>query len=44
MADAQYDAIVIGGGNKGLVTAMYLTKYGGMKTAVFEARHEVGGG
>ncbi|MDZ4231002.1 MAG: NAD(P)-binding protein, partial [Dehalococcoidales bacterium] len=44
MADAKYDAIVIGGGNKGLVTAMYLTKYGGMKTAVFEVRHEAGGG
>jgi len=44
MADAQYDAIVIGGGNKGLVTAMYLTKFGGMKTAIFETRHEVGGG
>ena len=44
MADAQYDAIVLGAGNKGLVTAMYLTKYGGMKTAVFETRHEAGGG
>ena len=44
MADAKYDAIIIGGGNKGLVTAMYLAKYGGMKTAVFEIRHEVGGG
>ena len=44
MADAKYDAIVIGGGNKGLITAMYLTKYGGMKTGVFEIRHEVGGG
>lgn len=44
MADAEYDAIVIGGGNKGLVTAMYLTKYGGMKTAIFEIRHEAGGG
>ena len=44
MADAKYDAIVIGGGNKGLATAMYLTKYGGMKTAIFEIRHEAGGG
>ncbi|MBI2954310.1 MAG: NAD(P)/FAD-dependent oxidoreductase [Chloroflexi bacterium] len=44
MADATYDAIVIGGGTKGLVTAMYLAKYGGMKVAIFENRHEVGGG
>ncbi len=44
MGDAKYDAIVIGGGNKALVTAMYLTKYAGMKTAIFEIRHEVGGG
>jgi len=44
MADEKFDAIVIGGGNKGLVTAMYLTKYGGMKTGIFEVRHEVGGG
>ncbi len=44
MADATYDAIVIGGGNKGLVVAMYLAKYGGMDVAIFESRHEAGGG
>ncbi|MDY6971467.1 MAG: NAD(P)-binding protein, partial [Thermodesulfobacteriota bacterium] len=44
MADEKFDAVVIGGGNKALVTAMYLTKYGGMKTGVFEVRHEAGGG
>ena len=26
MADATYDAIVIGGGNKGLIVAMYLAR------------------
>ena len=28
MADKSFDAIIIGGGNKGLVTALYLAKYG----------------
>ena len=44
MADATYDAVIIGGGNKGLVLAMYLAKYGGMSVGVFEKRHEAGGG
>ena len=44
MADASYDVVVIGGGTKSMVTAMYLAKYGGMDVAVFEARHEIGGG
>lgn len=44
MADEKYDVIIIGGGNKALITAMYLTKYGGMKVGVFEIRHEAGGG
>jgi len=44
MADAKFDAIFIGGGNKALVTAMYLAKYGGMKVGMFERRHEMGGG
>jgi phytoene dehydrogenase-like protein len=44
MADQSFDAIIIGGGNKGLVTAMYLAKYGGMDVAIFEQRHELGGG
>ena len=44
MADKTYDAIVIGGGTKGLVLGNYLQRYGGMKTAIFERRHELGGG
>lgn len=44
MADATYDAIIIGAGNKGLILAMYLAKYGGMDVALFERRHEAGGG
>ncbi len=43
MADATYDAIIVGGGTKGLVAACYLAKFGGMKVAVFERRHELGG-
>ena len=37
-----YDAIVIGAGHNGLVTAAYLAR-NGLKTAVFESRHVVGG-
>lgn len=37
-----YDAIIVGGGHNGLVTAGYLAK-SGLKVAVFEARHTVGG-
>lgn len=44
MADKSFDAVVIGGGNKGLVTALYLAKYGGMEVGIFERRHELGGG
>ncbi len=44
MADATYDAVIVGGGTKGLVTAIYLAKYGGMSVGVFERRHELGGG
>ena len=43
MADASYDAVIIGGGNKGLLLAMYLIKYGGMSVGIFERRHEMGG-
>ena len=43
MPDATYDAVIIGGGNKTLLLAMYLIKYGGMSVAVFERRHELGG-
>ncbi|MCZ7526304.1 MAG: FAD-dependent oxidoreductase [Acidimicrobiia bacterium] len=38
-----YDAIVIGAGHNGLCTAAYLQR-AGLKTAVFERRHEEGGG
>ena len=43
MADATYDVVLIGGGNKGLVAAMYLQRYGGMQVGIFERRHEIGG-
>ncbi len=42
MSDASYDAIIIGGGNKGLILAMYLARYGGIKVGVFERREEAG--
>lgn len=38
----QYDALVIGGGHNGLVAAAYLQK-GGLRTAVLERRHVLGG-
>ena len=44
MADKTYDVIIVGGGQKGLVLAMYLTKYGGLKVGIFEERHELGTG
>lgn len=44
MADTSFDAVIIGGGNKALVTAVYLARYGGMKVGVFERRNELGGG
>ncbi|MGE3385305.1 MAG: phytoene desaturase family protein, partial [Bdellovibrionales bacterium] len=37
-----FDAIVVGAGHNGLITAAYLAK-SGLKVAVFEARHVVGG-
>ena len=43
MADPAFDAVIIGGGNKGLLLAMYLMKYGGMSVGIFERRHEMGG-
>ena len=42
MADASYDAIVIGGGHHGLIMACYLQK-AGMRTAIFERASKLGG-
>ena len=44
MADLTFDAVICGGGNKALMLAMYLSKYGGMSCGIFERRHEIGGG
>jgi phytoene dehydrogenase-like protein len=44
MADVTYDAVIIGGGNKGLILAMYLARYSGMSVGILERRHEAGGG
>merc|ERR1712013_164944 len=38
----EYDVVVVGGGHNGLVSAAYLAKLG-VKTAVFEKRHLIGG-
>ncbi|UCG83674.1 MAG: NAD(P)/FAD-dependent oxidoreductase, partial [Dehalococcoidia bacterium] len=43
MPDDTFDAVIIGGGNKALLLAMYLIKYGGMSVGIFERRHEIGG-
>src|SRR5215475_12042576 len=42
MAREQYDAIVVGGGHNGLVTAGYLAK-AGLRTLVLERRGRAGG-
>ncbi len=44
MPDASFDVVIVGGGNKALITAMYLTKYGNMSVGILEDRHELGGG
>jgi phytoene dehydrogenase-like protein len=41
MADMSFDVVIVGGGNKVCVAAMYLTKYGGMSVGIFEERHEL---
>ena len=38
----RYDAVIIGGGHNGLVSAAYLAR-AGMKTVVLEQRHVLGG-
>jgi heterodisulfide reductase subunit A-like polyferredoxin len=38
----RYDAVIIGGGHNGLVSAAYLAR-AGMKTLVLEQRHLLGG-
>ena len=43
MADAVYDAIIIGGGHHGTIIGCYLQK-AGLKTAIFERQMEIGGG
>ena len=43
MPDAKYDAVVVGGGHHGTIIACYLQK-AGLRTAVFERWHEMGGG
>ncbi|NTU85746.1 MAG: NAD(P)/FAD-dependent oxidoreductase [Chloroflexales bacterium] len=43
MADATYDAIVVGGGHHGTIIACYLAK-AGMKVAVLERHTNLGGG
>lgn len=43
MADATYDAIVVGGGHQGTIIACYLQQ-AGLSTAIFEKQHEMGGG
>jgi len=40
--EGEYDVVVVGGGHNGLVAAAYLAKLG-VKTAVFERRHLIGG-
>ena len=36
MSDKSYDVVITGGGQKGIVLAMYLTKYGGLSVGLFE--------
>jgi beta-carotene ketolase (CrtO type) len=42
MGDVSYDAIVVGGGHHGLITACYLQR-AGLKTGIFELQSKLGG-
>ena len=42
MSDATYDAVIIGGGQHGLILGCYLQD-AGMSVAIFERQHELGG-
>ena len=42
MGDTSYDAIVVGGGQHGLITACYLQR-AGLKTGIFELQTKLGG-
>ena len=42
MADKSYDALVVGGGHHGLITACYLQR-AGLKTGIFELSSKLGG-
>lgn len=44
MGDLTFGAVVIGGGNKALVAAIYLAKHGKMKVGILDERHYLGGG
>lgn len=43
MPDETFDAVIVGGGTKALLLALYLTRYAGMSVGIFERRHEIGG-
>lgn len=43
MPDKRYDAVIVGGGHHATIIACYLQK-AGLKTAIFERWHEIGGG
>jgi len=43
MADAKYDAVIVGGGHHATIIACYLQR-AGLHTAMFDRWHEMGGG